>query len=70
VPAAGGALSRASLVWKLRRRLPPHMVPSVYVVVPALPLTTNGKVDRAALPAPDARNTLPPVERGRLARAA
>ena len=49
VPAAGAALSRASLLWKLRRRLPGHMVPSVYVIVPALPLTTNGKVDRAAL---------------------
>jgi acyl-coenzyme A synthetase/AMP-(fatty) acid ligase len=68
VPAAGAALSRASLVGKLRRRLPAHMVPGVYVVVPALPLTTNGKVDRAALPAPTAQNTLRSI--GRLARAA
>jgi amino acid adenylation domain-containing protein len=70
VPGPGAALSRASLVWKLRRRLPGHMVPSVYVLVPALPLTTNGKVDRAALPAPDARNTLRAMERARLARVA
>ncbi|SDZ47138.1 nonribosomal peptide synthetase DhbF [Asanoa ishikariensis] len=31
------------------RRLPPHMLPATYVVVPAIPLTPSGKVDRAAL---------------------
>ncbi|WP_075305602.1 MULTISPECIES: Pls/PosA family non-ribosomal peptide synthetase [unclassified Pseudonocardia] len=41
----------------LRARLPAHMVPACYEHLPALPTTTSGKVDRAALPAPSGRGT-------------
>lgn len=45
-------LDSRDLRGELAEHVPAHMVPSTICVLPALPTTTNGKLDRSALPAP------------------
>jgi pyochelin synthetase len=52
VPKQGYMLSSSELHHFLQERLPIYMVPSTFMLLDALPLTGNGKVDRKALPAP------------------
>ena len=58
VPAPGVRLTTAALRDYLGVHLPAYMVPATFVLLAALPLTPHGKVDRAALPPPDAAHTL------------
>ncbi|MET9692969.1 amino acid adenylation domain-containing protein [Streptomyces sp. NPDC006514] len=57
VALTGGAGQAEELRGHARGLLPDYMVPATFTVVPAIPLTINGKVDTAALPEPSPRDT-------------
>ncbi|MCB2380573.1 phosphopantetheine-binding protein, partial [Hymenobacter sp. BT635] len=52
VPASGETIDSDTLRAALHTQLPAYMVPSHLVVLAALPVTANGKLDRKALPDP------------------
>jgi len=52
VPAAGAVGDPTRLREHCRAMLPDHMVPHLFVELPALPLNASGKLDRSALPRP------------------
>ena len=59
VPARDAQVTTADLREFLAARLPEYMIPAHYVSIAALPVTANGKLDKAALPAPSIDNLLP-----------
>ncbi|WP_330322229.1 amino acid adenylation domain-containing protein [Streptomyces anulatus] len=61
VPAPGADEDPGSVRDRAARLLPPHMVPATVTVLPALPLTANGKLAPARLPAPGTRRTPTPA---------
>jgi amino acid adenylation domain-containing protein len=59
VAAPGTELTAAELRAHLHSRVPDYMIPSAYVSLKSLPITTTGKCDKQALPTPAAANLLP-----------
>jgi hypothetical protein len=64
VAPADAAPGARGLSEYLGAKLPPWMLPSVYLQIEAFPLTPNGKVDYAALPAPTLGSMMTSVELG------
>jgi amino acid adenylation domain-containing protein len=46
-------ISSRELRHDLKKKLPDYMVPSIFVMLEAMPMTPNGKINRRALPAPE-----------------
>jgi amino acid adenylation domain-containing protein len=57
VPNQAEAPTISALQHFLKERLPAYMLPAAFILLHTLPLTTNGKVDRRALPMPDHART-------------
>jgi nonribosomal peptide synthetase DhbF len=57
VTRAADGIDLASVRTHLARKLPSHMLPAALVPLLRLPVTPNGKLDRAALPAPQFHST-------------
>ncbi|MCQ0970152.1 AMP-binding protein [Paracoccus sp. TK19116] len=53
----------AELLESCRRNLPAAMVPRAVLLIDRLPITPNGKIDRAALPGPDMQVEAEPTDR-------
>jgi amino acid adenylation domain-containing protein len=64
VAEGNASISAHAISQFLQERSPAQMIPAFYIQVPSIPLTHNGKVDRAALPKPVSGSLTPAAEKG------